>query len=128
MSIKKGFLVDREIREYFEIFDALRIKLKVRHTDKRKNFRKSIYFVIQEAREWKTRYKLAMKHLPKRFDSNYDKFDYISDIRHIKCYYSRFNHEDWWKTKASLKRVKSYERREGVQHFLDRELAEKKEI
>lgn len=117
MAIKKGIFNESEVREFNDIFDSLSLKFKLRNIDKRKGFRASIYYVLEEAREWKRRHQTAMAILPKRFDEFYDRGCYRVDVRHIYKYYSRFQLEDLWECRKVLRRIRRFEKREGLKPF-----------
>ena len=55
--------------------------------------------------------------LPESFGPGYDFGHFQKDLANVMTYYTKWNREDIYETKKSLKRVRQYEKREGLKPF-----------
>jgi hypothetical protein len=74
-------------------------------------------YAITQFMEMRRDYYARMEALPKRFGSKYSFEDYKKDVENVKLYYSRWSREDWFDSRKSLKRLRKYEEREGLEAF-----------
>jgi hypothetical protein len=79
--------------------------------------RELLYNVISDMKKLRSETHEYLETLPTRFSRNYSEEDYIKDINNIKLYYTKWTREDVFRSKASLKRVRQYEKREGLEAF-----------
>lgn len=87
--------------------------------------RKMCRYVLEDLIDVRNGYNAYMDSLPQKFSKSYGEEDYERDKTNVRLYYSRWKKEDLWESKKSLKRLKRYEAREGLEHFADLEERER---
>ncbi len=73
--------------------------------------------LIGDMKKSRKEYDIHMNFLPKRYSKSYGWYEYTNDRRNVSLYYSRWIKEDWWEGRKSLKRLRQYEKREGLEAF-----------
>jgi hypothetical protein len=58
-----------------------------------------------------------LEGLPRTYSKSYSESDYKADKQNVLDYYTRWAREDVFETRASLSRLRKYERREGLEPF-----------
>ena len=79
--------------------------------------RELLYNVISDMKKIRSETQGYLETLPTRFSKTYLEDDYRKDIENIKLYYTKWTREDVFRSKASLKRVRQFEKREGLEAF-----------
>ena len=79
--------------------------------------RELLYNVISDMKKLRSETHEYLETLPTRFSKDYSEMDYRKDIENIKLYYTKWTREDIFRSKASLKRVRQFEKREGLEAF-----------
>ena len=79
--------------------------------------RELLYNVISDMKKLRSETHEYLETLPTRFSKDYSEIDYRKDIENIKLYYTKWTREDIFRSKASLKRVRQFEKREGLEAF-----------
>ena len=64
-------------------------------------------------------YEKYLTHLPKRFTKKYNEYAYKVDKTNVLDHYTPWVREDHWHSKKSLRRIRQYEKREGLRPFED---------
>jgi len=126
IKVKKGDMIKVKIFLLGRLHDEFIAHYQLRN--KLPHLRVELYMIINKMKEEKNNYNLWMSTMKKSFNDNYIFDDYLSDLRNIKHYYTQWNREDIYKSKESLKRVRKFEKREGIEPFEVREWNESKNI
>jgi len=79
--------------------------------------RELLYNVISDMKKLRSETQEYLEILPTRFSKDYLETDYRKDIENIKLYYTKWTREDVFRSKDSLKRVRRFEKREGLEVF-----------
>jgi len=82
--------------------------------------------LLKLQREDQAEYNNYMDSLPQKFNSSYTKIQYVKDQMNIRKFYTKWQREDFYDSKGSIRRCKQFEKREGLIPFMEIEQKEKK--
>lgn len=115
--IKKGKKLKSKQEWQHSVYRGIKRAFPNRHNSKLE-WEKAQFYIshcMSERRE----YEAHMANLPNRFSKAYNQVAYSIDLNNIDLYYTKWEREDQWKAKASLRRVRQFEKREHLKPFED---------
>jgi hypothetical protein len=62
---------------------------------------------------------MSDKGFPKKYSKNYNFDDYLEDLENVRRYYTQWVREDIFFTKKSVKNMRRFEKREGLNNFFN---------
>lgn len=127
MKIQRGKKIGEILKSGGQMHDALKVHFKDRNSSK--NTREKCYRVIERMknlRSWASEY---MKDEPQTANPRYyGKKEYEWDKRNVRFYYIKWTRQDIFNSKASLARIRKFEKRNGLEPFNEIEAKEKENL